>query len=189
MTATTLKEAPGWLPPRRWFAPAWFKWDSQETSPSHRVWTVSQTSQRQTCRWRNKDCCVTGDSLGTSCSSSDEEIKNLWYECPFPSLCLPISRARRSVCRRLFDDLFVHCRSWALVAVALTLTWCCPPQVRDVFEQEGFSRQKRGYRNIDDIEVNMSDPLFTKQWYLVSNQPAICLFAAWPLRPTRILPP
>lgn len=51
------------------------------------------------------------------------------------------------------------------------------PQVKNVFEQEGFSRQKRGYRNINDIEVNMSDPLFTKQWYLVSNQPSSCLHA------------
>lgn len=50
-------------------------------------------------------------------------------------------------------------------------------QVKNVFEQEGFSRQKRGYRNINDIEVNMSDPLFTKQWYLVSNWPGSCLQA------------
>uniref|UniRef100_A0A665X3N8 Neuroendocrine convertase 2 n=1 Tax=Echeneis naucrates TaxID=173247 RepID=A0A665X3N8_ECHNA len=40
---------------------------------------------------------------------------------------------------------------------------------RNIFEQEGFSRQKRGYRNINDIEVNMSDPLFTKQWYLINT--------------------
>lgn len=53
-----------------------------------------------------------------------------------------------------------------------------PPQVTDVLEQEGFSRQKRGYRNINDIEVNMSDPLFTKQWYLVSNQLSDRLLAA-----------
>ncbi|KAM7385503.1 hypothetical protein PAMP_001585 [Pampus punctatissimus] len=39
-------------------------------------------------------------------------------------------------------------------------------RVKNVFEQEGFNRQKRGYRNINNIEVNMSDPLFTKQWYL-----------------------
>lgn len=55
--------------------------------------------------------------------------------------------------------------------------WLLPPktpQVKNVFDQEGFSRQKRGYRNINDIEVNMSDPLFTKQWYLVSNQPGSC---------------
>ncbi|KAG7216273.1 hypothetical protein INR49_021676, partial [Caranx melampygus] len=42
-------------------------------------------------------------------------------------------------------------------------------RVKNVFEQEGFSRQKRGYRNINDIEVNMSDPLFTKQWYLINT--------------------
>lgn len=61
--------------------------------------------------------------------------------------------------------------------------------MKNVFEQEGFSRQKRGYRNINDIEVNMSDPLFTKQWYLVSNQPSSCLHDAWPLAPTHILSP
>lgn len=61
-----------------------------------------------------------------------------------------------------------------------------PPQVKNVMEQEGFSRQKRGYRNINDIEVNMSDPLFTKQWYLVSNKPASCLREAWPLAPAHI---
>ena len=74
----------------------------------------------------------------------------------------------------------------------LTPTWyffCFLPQVKNVFEQDGFSRQKRGYRNINDIEVNMSDPLFTKQWYLVSNQPSSCLHAAWPLRLTHIPPP
>ncbi|XP_017287829.1 neuroendocrine convertase 2 [Kryptolebias marmoratus] len=42
-------------------------------------------------------------------------------------------------------------------------------RVKNIFEQEGFSRQKRGYRNINDIEVNMSDPLFTKQWYLINT--------------------
>uniref|UniRef100_A0A3Q2NQA2 Neuroendocrine convertase 2 n=1 Tax=Fundulus heteroclitus TaxID=8078 RepID=A0A3Q2NQA2_FUNHE len=42
-------------------------------------------------------------------------------------------------------------------------------KVKNVFEQGGFSRQKRGYRNINDIEVNMSDPLFTKQWYLINT--------------------
>lgn len=68
-----------------------------------------------------------------------------------------------------------------------TMTWYIfrfLPQVKNVFDQEGFSRQKRGYRNINDIEVNMSDPLFTKQWYLVSNQPSGCLPTAWPLAPT-----
>uniref|UniRef100_A0A8C1GUG5 Neuroendocrine convertase 2 n=1 Tax=Cyprinus carpio TaxID=7962 RepID=A0A8C1GUG5_CYPCA len=39
-------------------------------------------------------------------------------------------------------------------------------RVKNVFLQEGFGRQKRGYREISNIEVNMSDPLFTKQWYL-----------------------
>ncbi|KAI3363258.1 hypothetical protein L3Q82_011894 [Scortum barcoo] len=56
--------------------------------------------------------------------------------------------------------------------VKLTVTWHFfrfLPQVKNVFEQEGFSRQKRGYRNINDIEVNMSDPLFTKQWYLINT--------------------
>ncbi|MEQ2232986.1 Neuroendocrine convertase 2 [Ilyodon furcidens] len=42
-------------------------------------------------------------------------------------------------------------------------------RVKNVFEQGGFNRQKRGYRNINDIEVNMSDPLFTKQWYLINT--------------------
>ncbi|MED6250023.1 Neuroendocrine convertase 2 [Ataeniobius toweri] len=42
-------------------------------------------------------------------------------------------------------------------------------EVKNVFEQGGFNRQKRGYRNINDIEVNMSDPLFTKQWYLINT--------------------
>ncbi|KAF6736979.1 Neuroendocrine convertase 2 [Oryzias melastigma] len=42
-------------------------------------------------------------------------------------------------------------------------------RVKNVIEQEGFRRQKRGYRNINDIEVNMSDPLFTKQWYLINT--------------------
>ncbi|KAI9535456.1 Neuroendocrine convertase 2 [Dissostichus eleginoides] len=42
-------------------------------------------------------------------------------------------------------------------------------RVKNVVEQEGFDRQKRGYRDINDIEVNMSDPLFTKQWYLINT--------------------
>uniref|UniRef100_A0AAQ4QQ15 Neuroendocrine convertase 2 n=1 Tax=Gasterosteus aculeatus aculeatus TaxID=481459 RepID=A0AAQ4QQ15_GASAC len=42
-------------------------------------------------------------------------------------------------------------------------------RVKNVVEQEGFSRQKRGYRDINDIEANMSDPLFTKQWYLINT--------------------
>lgn len=69
---------------------------------------------------------------------------------------------------------------WISASLRLTMTGCFfgfsppPAQVKNVFDQEGFSRQKRGYRNINDIEVNMSDPLFTKQWYLVSNQPGSC---------------
>lgn len=35
-------------------------------------------------------------------------------------------------------------------------------------QQEGFARKKRGYRDINEIDINMNDPLFTKQWYLVS---------------------
>lgn len=107
-------------------------------------------------------CWVTGESqsVGTSCSSSDQEIKNDWFDRPLNA----------------FADL--------LCDVTLTPDLLLlPPQVTDVLEQEGFSRQKRGYRNINDIEVNMSDPLFTKQWYLVSNQPSDRLLAAWPLRP------
>lgn len=42
-------------------------------------------------------------------------------------------------------------------------------QVKKVIMQEGFERQKRGYRNIDDFDSGLNDPLFTKQWYLVSN--------------------
>lgn len=79
--------------------------------------------------------------------------------------------AALTVRRRLFDVT-------SLLTAGCDPDLTLPPQVKDVFEQEGFSRQKRGYRNIDDIEVNMSDPLFTKQWYLVSNQPGVCLLAA-----------
>uniref|UniRef100_A0A672NEN7 Neuroendocrine convertase 2 n=1 Tax=Sinocyclocheilus grahami TaxID=75366 RepID=A0A672NEN7_SINGR len=42
-------------------------------------------------------------------------------------------------------------------------------RVKNVFPQEGFGRQKRGYREINNIDVNMSDPLFTKQWYLINT--------------------
>lgn len=59
-------------------------------------------------------------------------------------------------------------------------------QVKNVFEQDGFSRQKRGYRNINDIEVNMSDPLFTKQWYLVSDAWLSLTFYAQPHSSTLI---
>lgn len=69
-----------------------------------------------------------------------------------------------------FFSLWAHCFLLCHFSASCT-------QVKKVFEQEGFSRQKRGYRNINDIEVNMSDPLFTKQWYLVSNQPSSCIRA------------
>lgn len=50
----------------------------------------------------------------------------------------------------------------------LTL-FCFMPQVKKVIVQEGFERQKRGYRDINDFDVGLNDPLFTKQWYLVSE--------------------
>ncbi|VCX02534.1 unnamed protein product [Gulo gulo] len=36
-------------------------------------------------------------------------------------------------------------------------------------QQEGFDRKKRGYRDINEIDINMNDPLFTKQWYLINT--------------------
>ncbi|EPY84459.1 hypothetical protein CB1_000474006 [Camelus ferus] len=36
-------------------------------------------------------------------------------------------------------------------------------------QQEGFYRKKRGYRDINEIDINMNDPLFTKQWYLINT--------------------
>ncbi|PKU30674.1 hypothetical protein llap_19022 [Limosa lapponica baueri] len=42
-------------------------------------------------------------------------------------------------------------------------------QVKKAVQQEGFSRRKRGYRDINDIDINMNDPLFTKQWYLINT--------------------
>ncbi|KAL4641401.1 neuroendocrine convertase 2 [Arapaima gigas] len=42
-------------------------------------------------------------------------------------------------------------------------------RVRKVFHQEGFARTKRGYRDINEIDANMNDPLFTKQWYLINT--------------------
>ncbi|KAM6298424.1 neuroendocrine convertase 2 [Aegotheles albertisi] len=42
-------------------------------------------------------------------------------------------------------------------------------RVRKAVQQEGFSRRKRGYRDINDIDINMNDPLFTKQWYLINT--------------------
>lgn len=43
-------------------------------------------------------------------------------------------------------------------------------------QQEGFDRKKRGYRNINEIDINMNDPLFTKQWYLVSVSVPFLMF-------------
>lgn len=43
------------------------------------------------------------------------------------------------------------------------------PKIRKVVQQEGFDRKKRGYRDINDIDINMNDPLFTKQWYLINT--------------------
>ncbi|XP_063104726.1 neuroendocrine convertase 2 isoform X2 [Cavia porcellus] len=40
------------------------------------------------------------------------------------------------------------------------------PRVKMALQQEGFDRKKRGYRDINEIDINMNDPLFTKQWYL-----------------------
>ncbi|KAG9339054.1 hypothetical protein JZ751_024251 [Albula glossodonta] len=42
-------------------------------------------------------------------------------------------------------------------------------RVKNVFQQEGFGRRKRGYRNLNDIDTKMDDPLFTKQWYLINT--------------------
>ncbi|XP_054052233.1 neuroendocrine convertase 2 isoform X2 [Rissa tridactyla] len=42
-------------------------------------------------------------------------------------------------------------------------------KVKKAVQQEGFSRRKRGYRDINDIDINMNDPLFTKQWYLINT--------------------
>ncbi|MEE6474483.1 hypothetical protein FKM82_010398 [Ascaphus truei] len=42
-------------------------------------------------------------------------------------------------------------------------------KVKKVVQQEGFDRKKRGYRDINDIDINMNDPLFTKQWYLINT--------------------
>uniref|UniRef100_A0A8C9VQE3 Neuroendocrine convertase 2 n=1 Tax=Scleropages formosus TaxID=113540 RepID=A0A8C9VQE3_SCLFO len=42
-------------------------------------------------------------------------------------------------------------------------------RVKNVFRQEGFRRTKRGYRDINEIDANMNDPLFTKQWYLINT--------------------
>uniref|UniRef100_A0A8C7JCP7 Neuroendocrine convertase 2 n=1 Tax=Oncorhynchus kisutch TaxID=8019 RepID=A0A8C7JCP7_ONCKI len=42
-------------------------------------------------------------------------------------------------------------------------------RVKNVLDQEGFGRQKRGYRSIDEIYIKMTDPLFSKQWYLINT--------------------
>ncbi|KAJ8794433.1 hypothetical protein J1605_003200 [Eschrichtius robustus] len=42
-------------------------------------------------------------------------------------------------------------------------------QVKRALQQEGFNRKKRGYRDINEIYINMNDPLFTKQWYLINT--------------------
>uniref|UniRef100_A0A2I3NFK1 Neuroendocrine convertase 2 n=2 Tax=Cercopithecinae TaxID=9528 RepID=A0A2I3NFK1_PAPAN len=43
------------------------------------------------------------------------------------------------------------------------------PRVKMALQQEGFDRKKRGYRDINEIDINMNDPLFTKQWYLINT--------------------
>ncbi|MGH0145279.1 UNVERIFIED_CONTAM: hypothetical protein FKN15_014255, partial [Acipenser sinensis] len=43
------------------------------------------------------------------------------------------------------------------------------PRVKGVLQQEGFGRKKRGYRDVNEIDVKMNDPLFTKQWYLINT--------------------
>ncbi|KAL8173337.1 UNVERIFIED_CONTAM: hypothetical protein K2H54_045941 [Gekko kuhli] len=45
----------------------------------------------------------------------------------------------------------------------------CSPAVKKAVQQEGFGRRKRGYRDINEIDINMNDPLFTKQWYLINT--------------------
>ena len=49
-------------------------------------------------------------------------------------------------------------------------------QVKMALQQEGFNRKKRGYRDINEIDINMNDPLFTKQWYLVSMSILFLMF-------------
>ncbi|XP_031227946.1 neuroendocrine convertase 2 isoform X2 [Mastomys coucha] len=43
------------------------------------------------------------------------------------------------------------------------------PRIKMALQQEGFDRKKRGYRDINEIDINMNDPLFTKQWYLFNT--------------------
>ncbi|KAL4639911.1 neuroendocrine convertase 2-like isoform X1 [Arapaima gigas] len=42
-------------------------------------------------------------------------------------------------------------------------------RVKNVVQQEGFIRKKRGYRKINDLEAKINDPLFTNQWYLINT--------------------
>ncbi|ELK03947.1 Neuroendocrine convertase 2 [Pteropus alecto] len=42
-------------------------------------------------------------------------------------------------------------------------------KVKMALQQEGFNRKKRGYRDLNEIDINMNDPLFTKQWYLINT--------------------
>uniref|UniRef100_A0A4W2FBV4 Neuroendocrine convertase 2 n=1 Tax=Bos indicus x Bos taurus TaxID=30522 RepID=A0A4W2FBV4_BOBOX len=42
-------------------------------------------------------------------------------------------------------------------------------KVKRALQQEGFNRKKRGYRDINEIDINVNDPLFTKQWYLINT--------------------
>lgn len=53
-------------------------------------------------------------------------------------------------------------------------------QVKKVIVQEGFERQKRGYRDINNFDIGLNDPLFKKQWYLVSSSNIYWLHAFMP---------
>lgn len=55
-------------------------------------------------------------------------------------------------------------------------------QVKRALQQEGFNRKKRGYRDINEIYINMNDPLFTKQWYLVSISVSFLMFLSLELQ-------
>lgn len=57
-------------------------------------------------------------------------------------------------------------------------------QVKKVIVQKGFERQKRGYRDISDFDIGLNDPLFSKQWYLVSDYNFYCLYALKPDLPS-----
>ncbi|XP_032804422.1 neuroendocrine convertase 2 [Petromyzon marinus] len=43
------------------------------------------------------------------------------------------------------------------------------PRVKRVVQQEGYSRNKRGYKSLDNFNIDMNDPLFSKQWYLINT--------------------